>query len=192
MSMMPPFKMFKSFLTIPRRGMPSKHRVPIAFTTCGHHVEHCVVSSMLQHLKYTSTRWLPMKTSNRQPISIICSWRTFHPQVLLHWHLHQQPTNSDWIWFQPLPIAFIEKAWIPFALALFSCVAKWWQCKKPHWVHASCSSHSKLSPPSIRHFHPMTLDSTTILNDLIMNMPDPINSRYTSTNILHSDQSYSM
>jgi hypothetical protein len=127
--------MFKSFLTIRRCGIPSKHRVPIAFTTCGHHVEHCVVSSMLQHLQYTSTRWLPMKTSSRQPISIICSWRTFHAQVLLHWHLHQQPTNSDWIWFQPLPIALIEKAWIPFTLALFSCIAKWWQCKKPHWVH---------------------------------------------------------
>jgi hypothetical protein len=95
--------MFKSFLTIPRHGTPSKHRVPIAFTTCGHHVEHCVVSSMLQHLKYTSTRWLPMKTSTRQSISIICSWRTFHPQVLLRWRTHQQPTNGDGIWLQPLP-----------------------------------------------------------------------------------------
>jgi hypothetical protein len=38
----------------------------------------------------------------------------------------------------------------------------------------------------------MASDSSTILNDLIMNMPDLINSPYASTHILQSDQSYSM
>jgi hypothetical protein len=38
----------------------------------------------------------------------------------------------------------------------------------------------------------MTSDSSTILNDLIMNMPDLIKSPYASTHILQSDQSYSM